>query len=164
MRRLERIFVDVSTAAILLLAALIFADVVALNLFNTSIPDTIIIVRELMVLAIVMPLAAATAKRVHISVEIVANALPERVVGWLIVFGSLFGGLALSPLIYTGLKEVTHQWSIGGVFYGDFNLPQWPGRLAFVIGISLCWLRLVAMTIADAATLLRGGRIALAEH
>jgi hypothetical protein len=59
--RLERIFVDVAVTATILLAVLIFADVVALNVFNASVPDTIIIVRELMVLAIIMPLAAATA-------------------------------------------------------------------------------------------------------
>lgn len=161
LHRLERIFVDVSAAAVILLALLIFADVVALNLFNSSVPDTIVIVRELMVLAIAMPLAAATAHRAHIAVEFLTNALSPRVKGWFVLFGSLFGLLALSPILYSGGKEFLHQWNSGSVFYGDLNLPQWPGRLAFTLGIALGWLRLAVMVAADALTLLRGGEIEL---
>ncbi|UWQ29102.1 TRAP transporter small permease [Leisingera sp. M523] len=161
LHRLERVFVDVSAAAIILLALLIFADVVALNLFNSSVPDTIVIVRELMVLAIVMPLAAATAQRAHIAVEFLTNLLPPRVSGWLAVFGTLFGLLALTPILYSGGREFLHQWQTGSVFYGDLNLPQWPGRLAFTLGIALGWLRLAVMAAGDALTLLRGGEIAL---
>lgn len=157
LHRLEKIFVDISTAAVILLALLIFADVIALNVFNSSVPDTIVIVRELMVLAIVMPLAAATAHRAHISVEFLTNKLPDRLVGWFIVFGSLFGLLALTPILYSGGREFLHQWTMGSVFYGDLNLPQWPGRLAFIIGIALAWLRLLVMVIGDGLTLLRGG-------
>lgn len=164
LNRLEQLFVDVATVAIILLALLIFADVVALNLFNAAVPDTVIIVRELMVLAIAMPLAAATTKRAHIAVEFVTSQLPTGLVNWLVVFGSLFGALALTPLIWSGGRELVHQWSTGSAFYGDLNLPQWPGRLAFVIGISLCWLRLVVMVFADATTILRGKTINVEGH
>ncbi|WP_424988144.1 TRAP transporter small permease [Microbulbifer sp. S227A] len=164
LNRLERLFVDVATVAIILLALLIFADVVALNLFNAAVPDTVIIVRELMVLAIAMPLAAATTKRAHIAVEFVTNFLPAGLVNWFVVFGSFFGVLALTPLIWSGGKELLHQWTTGSAFYGDLNLPQWPGRLAFVIGVTLCWLRLVAMVISDAATALRGEPIDIDGH
>lgn len=162
--RLERIFVDVATISIILLALMIFADVVALNLFNASVPDTVIIVRELMVLAIVMPLAAASAKRAHISVEFITNYLPVRVVNLFVIFGSLIGALALMPLIWSGGKELAHQWTTGSAFYGDLSLPQWPGRLAFVIGMTLCWLRLVVMVIADSAAVLRGRTTELPEY
>lgn len=161
LRRLERIFVDIATASIILMALVIFADVVALNVFNGAIPDTIIIVRELMVLAIVMPLAAATSARAHISVEFLTNALPPRMVGWLTVFGTAFGVLALSPMLYAGGKEFLNQWHGGSAFYGDLNLPKWPGRFAFVLGIGLGWLRLVVLMCGDALTLLRGGDIAV---
>ena len=102
--RLERIFVDVAVTATILLALLIFADVVALNVFNASVPDTIIIVRELMVLAIVMPLAAATARRSHIAVEFVTNFLPDRVVNWFVVFGAAFGAVG-SPRVHLSVAN-----------------------------------------------------------
>ncbi|OIQ38344.1 MAG: C4-dicarboxylate ABC transporter permease [Roseobacter sp. MedPE-SWde] len=154
--RIEKLFIDVATAAIILLALMIFADVVALNLFKASVPDAVIIVRELMVLAIIMPLAAATTQRAHISVEFLTNMLPPKVVEYFVVFGTLFGVFALSPLIYSGAKELMHQINTGSAFYGDLNLPQWPGRLAFVIGISLCWLRLLIMALGDMMTVWRG--------
>lgn len=156
LKRIEKVCVDTATVAIMLLAILIFADVVALNVFNRSVPDTIVIVRELMVLAIVMPLAAATANRAHISVEVFANALPERVTSWFVLFGSVFGLLALTPILYSGGKEFLHQWSNASVFYGDLNLPRWPGRLAFLLGIALAWIRLAVMIFFDFRTLSKG--------
>ncbi|OIQ32757.1 MAG: C4-dicarboxylate ABC transporter permease [Alphaproteobacteria bacterium MedPE-SWcel] len=164
LNRVERIFVDVAAMAIILLGLLIFADVVALNVFAAPLPDTIIIVRELMVIAIVLPLAAATVSRAHIAVEFVTNFLPARVVNWFVVFGSLFALLALSPLVYAGTKDLLHQWHTGSVFYGDLGLPQWPGRLAFVVGIGLTWVRLLVMVVADAATAIRGGEITFGGH
>ncbi|WP_420338133.1 TRAP transporter small permease [Roseibium sp.] len=162
--RLERIFVDVAVTATILLAVLIFADVVALNVFNASVPDTIIIVRELMVLAIVMPLAAATARRSHIAVEFVTNFLPDRVVNWFVVFGAAFGAVALIPLIWSAAHEFIYQWQTGNAFYGDLGLPQWPGRLAFVLGLVLCWIRLVLMLIGDAVSAIRGRVIITGAH
>lgn len=164
LKRIEKLFVDVATAAIILLALMIFADVIALNLFNSSVPDAVIIVRELMVLAIIMPLAAVTTQRAHIAVEFLTNMLSPRVVNCFVIFGTLFGVFAMTPLIYSGGKELMHQINTGSAFYGDLNLPQWPGRLAFVIGISLCWLRLVVMALSDIATIWRGGNLEPAGH
>lgn len=159
LKRIEKVCVDIATLAIMLLAILIFTDVVALNIFNRSVPDVIIIIRELMVLAIVMPLAAATANRAHISVEIFANAIPERIASWFVLFGSILGLLALTPILYSGGREFLHQWSNDSVFYGDLNLPRWPGRLAFLLGIALAWVRLWTMVFNDLRTLLMGGVI-----
>lgn len=162
--RLERIFVDVAVVATMALALLIFTDVLALNIFNKSVPDTVIIVRELMVLAIIMPLAAATTKRSHIAVEFVTNFLPDRLVNWFVVFGSLFGVVALMPLIWSAGKEFLYQWNTGSEFYGDLGLQQWPGRLAFVMGLCLCWLRLVLMVAADFVSAARGKKILTGLH
>lgn len=161
MHRLERFFLDVAVMAVIVLALMIFFDVVSLNLFNKSVPDTVIIVRELMVVAILMPLAAATAQRAHISVEFVTNHLPPKVVSWFIVFGSIFALLALSPMILSGYKDLLHQWKIGSEFYGDLGLPQWPGRLAFVMGILLCWIRLLILVFQDIHTIVTKGQIDL---
>lgn len=161
MRRLERLFLDVSAMAVICLALMIFADVIALNAFNASVPDAVIIVRELMVLAIIMPLAAATTARAHISVEFVTNHLPPRIVSWFVVFGSVFAVLALTPIIFSSYRDLSHQLTTGSAFYGDLNLPQWPGRLAFVVGIALCWLRLLLMAVQDAHPVLTKGQIDL---
>ena len=152
---------DVAVMAVVVLALMIFIDVVALNLFNTSVPDTVIIVRELMVVAILMPLAAATTQRAHISVEFVTNQLPPKVTSWCVVFGSIFAVLALIPMILSGYKDLMHQWGIGSEFYGDLGLPQWPGRLAFVMGIMLCWIRLLILVFQDILTIITKGQLDL---
>ncbi|MTH95976.1 TRAP transporter small permease [Roseibium sp. RKSG952] len=157
LRRLEQICVDVATAAIIILGLLIFADVMALNLFNRAVPDTIILVRELMVIAIVMPLAAGTANRAHISVEVFTNRLPARLVSYFVVLGSLIGLLALAPILFAGAREFLHHWNTETVFYGDLNLAQWPGRLAFVLGIALGWIRLLTLVIGDVWMIASGG-------
>jgi TRAP-type C4-dicarboxylate transport system permease small subunit len=159
LRRIEKIFVDVATIAIILLAVIIFVDVIALNIFSTSVPDAVVIVRELMVVAIIMPLAAVTMQRANISVEFVTNNLPKRIVDWFIVFGSFFALFALTPLLFSAYRDLIHQLNTGSAFYGDLNLPQWPGRIAFCIGILLCWVRLLVMVIQDSYTILRHGSI-----
>lgn len=147
--RIEKLLLDLAVFAVVGLGALITGSVLLRALFNSGIPDTVVMVRELMVAAIVLPLAAATAARSHIVVEFVAGMMPVRVQSWLVVFGSVFGLLALAPLIYAGWREVLHTVESGAFFFGQLSLPKWPGRVIFLFGISFCWLRLLLMVIGD---------------
>lgn len=156
LQRLERLLVDLSAISILGLGLLITLTVVMRALFNSSVPDTTVIVAELMVAAVVLPLASATAQRAHIAVEFVANRLPQRVSDGLIVFGSVCGLLALAPLIWAGWREVSHAVQAGSYFFGDLQLPKWPGRVVFLVGVSFCWLRLLVMVVQDIRTLRAG--------
>ena len=154
--RIERLLLDLSVVAIAGLGLLITASVVLRAGFNSGIPDTLVMVRELMVAAIVLPLAAATAARAHIVVEVLARRLPVRVQGGLVVAGSAFGLLALAPLIWAGWREASHALSGGGFFFGELSLPKWPGRVVFLVGVSFCWLRLLLLVVADVRRLRTG--------
>lgn len=164
LRRIEKLLLDLAVAAVVGLGLLITVSVVLRVTVNSGIPDTIVMVRELMVVAIVLPLAAATADRAHIVVEFVANMLPYKVQNWLVVFGGLFGLLALSPLIYAGWREVSKTIASGAYFYGELELPKWPGRLLFLVGMSFCWLRLMSMVIGDIRTIHGGGNLVLTDQ
>ncbi len=155
--KLENILLSLGAIAVMVLGLMIAVNVTARAVFDVSLPDTVIIVRELMVAAILFPLAAATAARAHVAVEFITNRFPPRARSWLIVLGSLIGLFALSPLLYAGSRELISNWSSGGFFYGDLNLPKWPGRLFFVIGIGACCLRLAELAIRDTRTILQGG-------
>ena len=163
LHRIERLLLDLACAAVVALGVLITASVVLRVTVNGGIPDTVVMVRELMVVAIVLPLAAATTARAHIVVEFLSNRLPMRMQGWLVVFGGLFGLFALSPLLYAGWNEAAHTLSDGSYYFGQLNLPKWPGRVLFLIGMSFCWLRLLLVVIADIRTLRAGGIPALSE-
>lgn len=138
LRRIERLLLDLAVFAVIGLGVLITASVLLRITVNSGIPDTIVIVRELMVVAIVLPLAVATLERAHIVVEFLSNKMPTRVQDWLIVGGSIFGLFALSPLIFAGWRETVHTIESGAFFFGQLNLPKWPGRVIFLIGISFC--------------------------
>ena len=155
--RLESILLGLAALAVLMLGLLITANVMARAVLDTALPDTVTLVRELMVAAILLPLAAATAARAHVAVEFVSNWFGPRIRSILIVFGSVVGVLALSPLLYAGTRELISAWNSGWFFYGDLNLPKWPGRALFVIGIAACWLRLAELAIRDTRTIWRGG-------
>ncbi|KQI68831.1 C4-dicarboxylate ABC transporter permease [Loktanella sp. 3ANDIMAR09] len=155
--RIERLLLDLACCAVVALGALITISVALRVTVNGGIPDTIVMVRELMVMAIVLPLAAATTARAHIVVEFLSNRMPLRTQGWLVVVGGVMGLLALSPLLYAGWNEAAHAITGGSYYFGQLNLPKWPGRVLFLIGMSFCWLRLLLLVIGDVRTLRRGG-------
>ena len=159
LKRFERLLLDLAAAAVAGLCLLITASVVLRATVNSGIPDTIVMVAELMVAAITLPLAAATLARAHIVIELLAQNLPRRVQDWLIVFGSVIGLLALMPLLYAGWNEVSKTFSSGSYYFGQLNLPKWPGRVIFLIGLGFCWLRLLLMVMSDLRTIMRGGHI-----
>ncbi len=157
--RIERLLLDLAVVAIAGLGGLITLSVLLRVFANSGVPDTIVMVRELMVAAIVLPLAAATAARAHIVVEFVANRMSPRAQDRLVVFGSVFGMLALAPLLYAGWREATHTLANGAFYFGQLSLPKWPGRVIFLVGISFCWLRLAVMVWGDIRTIRAGGHV-----
>jgi TRAP-type C4-dicarboxylate transport system permease small subunit len=160
LRRIEKLLLDLAVVAVIGLGVVITTTVLLRVFFNSGVPDAIVMVRELMVAAIVLPLAVTTAQRAHIAVEFISNRLPENAQKTLIVMGSVFGLLALAPLIYAGWREAVHAMTSGGFFFGELMLPKWPGRVIFLLGISFCWLRLFLMVVADVRAMRRGAPLA----
>lgn len=160
LERIEKLLLELAVLAVLALGLLITTSVVLRVFFNSGVPDTIVMVRELMVAAIVLPLAAASSARAHIVVEFLTNQFPARMQGWFVVFGTAFGVLALSPLIYAGWKETLHAMQSGGFYFGQLQLPKWPGHLLFLVGMSFCWLRLLLLVVGDVKSLRAGLPIA----
>ena len=157
--RIESFLLNLAAAAIIGLGLLITTSVVLRATLNSGIPDTINMVGELMVAAIVLPLAATAAARGNIVVEVLSERLPARTQDWLVVLGSFVGLLALAPLIWAGWKEAVHTIESGSYFFGQLSLPKWPGRVIFLFGVSFCWLRLALQMVGDIRTIRAGGRI-----
>jgi TRAP-type C4-dicarboxylate transport system permease small subunit len=157
--RIESFLLNLAAAAIIGLGLLITTSVVLRATLNSGIPDTINMVGELMVAAIVLPLAATAAARGNIVVEVLSERLPARTQDWLVVLGSFVGLLALAPLIWAGWKEAVHTIESGSYFFGQLSLPKWPGRVIFLFGVSFCWLRLALQMAGDIRTIRAGGRI-----
>ncbi|MBU2956900.1 TRAP transporter small permease subunit [Paracoccus sp. 1_MG-2023] len=159
MRLIERTLLDLSVLALIALAGVIFANVGMRWLLGTGLPDAIILVRELMIAAVILPMAAATAARGHVAVTFFSDRMPPDLRGWLVVLGHLVGVLALIPLIFAAWRVTSQVWSSGEFYYGDLNLPRWPGVALFLVGLGLMWLRLCLMLAGDIRQLMRGGTI-----
>ena len=159
MRVIERTLLDLSVLALIALGLVIFANVVARALFGTSVPDAIILVRELMVAAVILPMAAATAARSHVAVTFVSDRLPRRMRSRLIVLGHVAGLLALTPLIYAAWRVAGQAFASGEFYYGDLNIPRWPGVTLFLAGLALMWVRLAVLLAGDLGQLRRGDAI-----
>ncbi|SHJ13618.1 Tripartite ATP-independent transporter, DctQ component [Palleronia salina] len=157
--RIEKLFLDLAAIAVVGLGALITISVCLRVFANSGIPDTVVMVRELMVAAIVLPLAAVVTARANIVVEVLTQHFPRRAQDWLVVFGSIVGLFALLPLMWAGWHELAGNWSSGSFFFGQLSLPKWPGRALFFLGVAVCWVRLAITVWRDIATIRAGGHI-----
>ncbi|MGB3246088.1 MAG: TRAP transporter small permease [Sulfitobacter sp.] len=161
---LEKILLALGALAVIALGVLITANVVMRTAFSGAIPDSVTMVRELMVAAIILPLGAATAARAHVSVAFISDRFNPRLRSWLIVAGSVIGILALTPLIYAGGRDFLSVWSKGSFYYGDLNLPKWPARFLFVVGLAATVARLLELTIRDLAAIHAGREVSDAQQ
>ena len=164
LRRIETLLLDLAAAAIVALGLLITVSVVLRLTLNSGIPDTVVMVAELMVAAILLPLAATVAARANIVVEVLSQRFPLRVQDALVILGGIIGLLALLPLIWAGWHEATGTIESGSFFYGQLNLPKWPGRVIFLVGVVLCWIRLAVQVVQDIGTFSRGEHIDTENH
>jgi TRAP-type C4-dicarboxylate transport system permease small subunit len=151
LKRIENLLLALAALSVLTMGAMITVNVI-LRLFGTSLPDSVVLVRELMVAAIILPLAAVTLARAHVSVEVLVNQLPTRVTNALILVGWTIGLIAFAPMVYAAWRELASAWTSGSFFFGDLSMPKWPGRLIFLVGMSAFWLRLLLVLIEDTRT------------
>ncbi|MFT6533552.1 MAG: TRAP-type C4-dicarboxylate transport system permease small subunit [Limimaricola cinnabarinus] len=157
--RIESFLLNLAAIAVIGLGLLITTSVLLRATLNSGIPDTINMVRELMVAAIVLPLAATAAARANIVVEVLSERLSPLTQDWLVVLGSVVGLFALAPLIWAGWNEAVHTLESGSYFFGQLSLPKWPGRVIFLFGVAFCWLRLAIQVVGDIRTIRSGGRV-----
>lgn len=157
--RIEKLALDASVVAVIALGLLITASVVGRATIGTEVPDAIIMVRELMVAAIMLPLAAATAGRAHVSVTFVTDKMGQRLRAGLIIFGTVFAVFAMMPLLWAGGRQLGRAWASGEFYAGDFDLPRWPGMAIFLAALALMWVRLLVLAVADMISLSRTGDV-----
>ena len=127
-------------------------------------PDIVIIVRELMIPAIILPLAAATANRAHIAVTFVTDRMSPQVRGRLIVMGWFVALLAMLPLIHASWRNLSGSWASGEFYDGLLRIPRWPMKLVFLLGLITMAIRLILVAREDMAELRRTGTVSIASH
>jgi TRAP-type C4-dicarboxylate transport system permease small subunit len=156
MKRIEHILDTVAAIAIVLLCLLITANIVAREVIHTGVPDIIIMVQELMIPAILFPLAAATAARAHIAIEVIANFFPAPLNRWIAVFAAIAGLIIATVLLLAGWMEFWKTFNSNAHYGGHFFWPKWPGRALFVVAIAFFELRLINVLWVDLRAAMSG--------
>lgn len=148
-KRIEFVLDTLGAVAVVLLCLLITANIVTREFIQFGIPDSMILVRELMVPAILFPLSAATAKRAHVAIEFIAQHFPDGLNRWIAVLSALIGLLVVTTLLYAGWLELAKNFSNKAHYGGEFQLPKWPSRALFLLAIGMFWLRVLQTVWVD---------------
>lgn len=164
MKAIERIMLELAVVSALALALMITVNVLGRGLLGWTLPDVVIIVRELMIPTIMLPLAAATANRAHIAVTFVTDRMSPAMRGRMIIMGWFVALIALLPLIYAGWRDLASAWESGEFYDGQLSLPRWPMRMVFLLGLIAMWVRLAMIAVADMSELRRTGTVAEPAH
>jgi len=155
-KRIEFILDTLGAIAVVILCLVITCIVFWREFLGVGFPDGIIMVRELMVPAILFPLSATTAKRAHVSIEVIANWFPDSLNRWIAVLAAALGLFVVVVLIYAGALQLEKTWSNGAHHGGDFKIPKWPSRLVYVLAFTFVALRMAQILWLDLKAALTG--------
>ncbi|MEX2520062.1 MAG: TRAP transporter small permease [Paracoccaceae bacterium] len=135
--KVERAFLALSMIGIVAMGAMVTASIIGRTLFGVALPDTDIIIGELMVASMILPLAYVAGTGAHIAVDVFARMAPQRAQPWLRLLAALAGFAVIVPIAWGGYTELTGALVANAYYYGDLFLPEWPGRTAYLLGFLL---------------------------
>lgn len=156
LKKLTLVLDTLAAIAIVSLCILIVANVLSREFLATGVPDSIILVRELMVPAILLPMASATLQRSHVSITFLTDKLSPQANRWLAVFGVLFGLVIALVLLFVGWQEFWKYFHNGARYTGEFTLLKWPSRAAFLIAMAVFVVSLLRILAIDLRAALTG--------
>lgn len=148
--RIEGAMTGLAAFAVFAMAAYICYGVIARNILNISVSDETVIIGELMIVALVLPLARVAAEQGFIVVELLTERFSTRHHTVLTVLAILVGLMAALSIGYAGLRAFGDAWSSKSFHFGILNWPEWPGKLAFLIGYVFFILRLLILLVTGA--------------
>ncbi|WP_420412739.1 TRAP transporter small permease [Roseibium sp.] len=154
---IETAFIATAAAAILGMCIYITLGILLRSLVGVQIPDEVVVVGDLMIGALILPLAYVAADRGFIAVEVLTDMLPKATHVWLNVLAASVGLLAVIPITYAGYLAMVHAIQSGNYFFGILELPEWPGRVAFFAGYALFFIRLTILFLQDLLAALGSG-------
>lgn len=147
---IERAAIAVAAAAIVAAGALIVAGVALRYVGRPGIPDAELFVRDLMIVACVVPLAAVAGRRGHIVVDLLVRRFPPRVARAVDVATAVLSFGFLVPIVWSGVQNLAIAWTRDSYYDGSLELPEWPGRLVFLVGFTVFLARSLHRLVTDA--------------
>ncbi|TAK51562.1 MAG: TRAP transporter small permease [Gammaproteobacteria bacterium] len=149
--RAEGLLLLLAALAIAVLCAIVTLTVVSRWFDWLLIPDEVLLVRELMVAVILLPLAAVTARRLHIAVTLFTGRIAGRCRRQLARLGGAVGLLFVGLLLWAGIRNLAGAVATGEYHDGEMQLPVFVAQAVYVLGLGACCLRLVVQLVRPEA-------------
>ena len=138
----ERLLLRAGAVAIGLLGAIVTATVLARWFDWLRVPDDVLLVRELMIAVILLPLAAVTARRLHIAVALFTGRAAGGTRRRLERLGDAVGLGFVGLLLWAGIRHLLGALATGEYHDGELEIPAFIGPAVYVLGLGACCLRL----------------------
>ena len=134
-----------------IMVLMVFAQILSRYIFHTSLSHTEELVRYFFVWVTFFGIAAAVARKKHLSVAIATSFLPEKFVKWTRIASGVCAVLFAAVILFTGVRVVllqvrTHQTTAA------LGMPMWIMGLA----IPVCALVLITRVILSGYKLWNG--------
>lgn len=129
---------------VVLLMALVVADITGRYLFNSPVPMTYEVGSFMLVFIVFLGLAYSQLQGAHIRVEFFTLRLPPKPRALLDLLAYTLGIAIYSAIFYQGFKWAYDSFVIGEYVAGLVNIPKWPSQFAVVFGALLLALQFVA--------------------
>lgn len=139
----ERFLVLVSGISVMVMLGITTFSVIGRYFFNAPIPDDVTMNEFLMIFVIFLPFAYVQFKREHISVSLLVDLMPEKVVDVIDVLAHLLGLIFYGLMAYSAYHYFLDSWIIGTYMEGPLSLPEWPTRFTFFAGVLLLAIQLI---------------------
>ena len=146
---IERAAIAVASVAILAAGALVVGGIVLRAAGLSGIPDAELFVRDLMVVAVIVPLSAVAGRRGHIVVDLLVRRLPARLARAIDVATAVLSFGFLVPIVWSGVQNLQTAWTRDSYYDGALELPEWPGRLVFLVGFLTFFARSLHRLLTD---------------
>ncbi|MEX0337512.1 MAG: TRAP transporter small permease [Arenibacterium sp.] len=146
---IENIALWAGCLALLVMGALVTGSVFGRTLFNAPIPDDLLMIGLLMVCVIILPLGYVERGDGHIAVTVIADRLPHPVQTFLKVLGRLIFAAFLGTMGFVIARKIPSELEQGLYYDGQLEVPTWPMKVVFAIGVAVFLLRIVSNIIED---------------
>ncbi|GGE23672.1 TRAP-type mannitol/chloroaromatic compound transport system, small permease component [Gemmobacter megaterium] len=144
---IETLFAAIGAVAVAAMSAYVIAGVIMRNLLNMALHDEAVVVGELMIAALVLPLAKVAAEHSFITVDVLTGRFAARHAIWLNALAAIVGLIAAGAMGYAGWRTLSEVVRSGSYYYGMLQLPEWPGKTMFFAGYVLFAVRLLDLLI-----------------
>lgn len=149
--RLERLGLFVAGIAFAAMMLVTVLDVVMRYVLNAPLSWSFELISSyLMVAAFFLAVSATQGRRQHVSVDVLARHLPQRLRCWLAVVSGCAVILLFALIWWAGAQGFWEAWQKNLVMDGQIPWPRWPTYLMIPVGLGLMVPRLVLGVAGDA--------------